>query len=163
MKVKANRILLNKVNAFVYQGQNVWVPMGEFRKKDLQEAMDKLADDVVEITFKVHPSFLEADLKMFGTRFDGVSGWEFTPVETPRLSPLATREEVVGSSERRYFAIRKPGTPSRDSLKSAAKVRDLKERLRSMEQSSGTGHNIAVMNRVRAEIEKLEGKQNETA
>lgn len=157
MKIKANRILLSKVNSFVYQGQNVWVPMGEFRKKDLQEVLDTIAADVVEITFKVHPSFLEADLKMFGTRFDGVSGWEFTPVETPRLSPLATREEVVGSSERRYFAIRKPGTPSCDSLKNAAKVRGLKERLQSLEQSSGTGHDIAAMNRIRDEIKKLEG------
>lgn len=66
--IKANRLILNRMNEFVHDAGNAWAPMGAIKTKDLAEAFDVLADKVVRVTFTSHGDHGEDDKKVYGRR-----------------------------------------------------------------------------------------------
>lgn len=75
MEIKANKLILNRVNELIYSQGNAWVPMGAFRTKQLAEALDAMADSTIQCSFTTHGDHAEQDTKTFTNRLRSLPPW----------------------------------------------------------------------------------------
>lgn len=71
---KVNRIVLNRGADLFFEGENVFVPMGNSSAKALPETLDRLAADVVLVEYRTvsDPTEREKDTVKFSRRLAGL-------------------------------------------------------------------------------------------
>lgn len=67
-ELKANRLILNRMNEFVFDGNNVWCPIFCAKSNQLADAFDAVADSTVRVTFTTHGDHADDDKKTYSRR-----------------------------------------------------------------------------------------------
>ena len=49
---RANRIIMSRVNEFIYDGNHVWAPIAKCATKDLETMIDAVGADMINVQFK---------------------------------------------------------------------------------------------------------------
>ena len=72
---RANRLVMNRTNEFIFEGRHVWAPLAQCATKDLEDTLDAVATDCV--TVQIHlagdKKTLARDLRTYARRLATLS------------------------------------------------------------------------------------------
>lgn len=149
--IKANKIHFSKVCEFLYDGKHCAAHLGKFPVAELQEHMNALCGESVVMQFNTASQYEKKDVAKFDKRLDLVAGWTFTEWSHPVIDGYV-------QSFMQCVATRTDGAPRRIDAAIISQIEQKRIQVERMENSSGTGHDLVKMIRLREEIWALQSR-----
>lgn len=153
MKIKATKIHFSKVCEFIYDTEKHIAYLGKCDVSELSGMMDELCGDSVVIQFNTDARYEKKDLVKFNRRLDIVAGWTFGEWSHPVINGHP-------QSFMQCVATRSPDAPSRANSAITSQIEQKRCQIERLENSSGNGHDIVKMVRLREELLTLQNRHS---
>lgn len=147
--ITATTIHMSKMCEFIHVGPSSLAYLAKCNTSDLAEHMDALCGDTVRIKFNTDARYEKKDIVKFTRRLDSVAGWTFSEWIHPVI-------EGHAQSFMECTATRCEGVPSRNDAAIVVQIEQKRYQIARLESSSGTGHDISKMIRLREELLALQ-------
>jgi len=151
MAITATTIHFSKKCEFIHNSEKSIAYLAKCDVSELQEHMNALCGETVVMQFNTAPQHEKKDVAKFDKRLDLVAGWVFGEWSHPVINGYT-------QSFMQCVATRSEGALRRIDAAIISQIEQKRSQVERLENSSGTGHDLVKMIRLREEIWALQSR-----